>query len=241
MPWNCWSLSLGGEAGPACDEIDSELLPKPASLTLTAKRLAQVLGADIPADKVTEILTSLGFAVSADADDSWQATAPSYRFDIAIEDDLVEEVARIYGYDRIGESTAYAQMPLAEVPETSVQIELAADALAARDYYEVITYSFVDEALDALVNGATSALALSNPISSEMSVMRASLWTGMLQSASSNVARQQERVRVFEIGNTYHGTLDAPNEVTRIAGVVLGTRREAHWSNEVRKVLIFLM
>ena len=229
----------GGEAGPAYDEIDSELLPKPASLTLTAKRLAQVLGADIPADEVTEILTSLGFAVSADADDSWQATAPSYRFDIAIEDDLVEEVARIYGYDRIGESTAYAQMPLAEVPETSVQIELAADAIAARDYYEVITYSFVDAALDALVNGATSALALSNPISSEMSVMRASLWTGMLQSASSNVARQQERVRVFEIGNTYHGTLDAPNEVTRIAGVVLGARHEAHWSDDAQSVDFF--
>lgn len=225
----------GGEAGPACDEIDEHLLPQRSSLSLTAKRLAQVLGADIPGDEVTEILTSLGFAVTAE-DGRWQATAPSYRFDIAIEDDLVEEVARIYGYDRIGESTAYAQMPLAEVAETSVDIDRAADALAARDYHEVITYSFVDESLDALVSGEPSTLALSNPISSEMSVMRASLWSGMLQSAASNVARQQERVRVFEIGNTYHGSLEAPKEVTRIAGVALGDKHDVHWSSSAQSI-----
>ena len=221
----------GGEAGPLRDDVDENRLPKRKPVALTGARLRQVLGCEIPAKKVTEILTHLGFVVT-ESEHDWSVAVPSHRFDIAIEDDLVEEVARVYGYDRIPEATATLRMPLSAVPETAVDAATVADTLVARGYHEVITYSFVDKALDETISGDTNELALSNPISSEMSVMRASLWTGMLQTAASNLARQRERVRIFEIGNSYHGTLDTPREVQRVAGLVVGAVRDEHWSEK---------
>ncbi len=225
----------GGASGPLVDDYDEELLPDRAAITLTAARLRNVLGADIPAHTVTDILTALGLEEEERSDD-WSVIPPSYRFDIAIEDDLVEEVARIYGYDRIPETTATANMPLGPVTETFVDLDQVADALVARDYQEVITYSFVDERADQRVSGAASELVLSNPISSEMSVMRSSLWVGMLNVAASNVARQQERVRIFEIGKTYHGSRDEPVEIVRVGGLVLGLAAPEQWASDARAV-----
>ena len=116
---------------------------------------------------------------------------PGFRFDIDIEDDLIEEVARIYGYDRIPEATGIAEMPLGPVTETGIDLERVADTLVARDYQEVITYSFVDANSNKLVTGDTTELVLSNPISSAMSVMRGSLLPGMLSVAAMNVSRKQ--------------------------------------------------
>ena len=228
----------GGEAGPLVDDYDEDLLPKRPSIMLTSARLRQVLGAEISTHKVTEILTALGLEEEERSDD-WNVIPPSYRFDIAIEDDLVEEVARIYGYDRIPEATATANMPLGPVTEKTIDLDVVADALVARDYQEVITYSFVGEADDARVYGSKSELVLSNPISSEMSVMRSSLWSGMLAVAASNVARQQDRVRIFEIGKTFHGSLDAHVEVVRVAGLVLGPALPEQWSSKPQTVDFF--
>ena len=219
----------GGSAGPLVDDCDEALLPKRPSITLTSARLTQVLGAEIPRQKVTEILTALGLETEERGAD-WSVTPTGYRFDIAIEDDLVEEVARVYGYDRIPEVTATADLPLAAVTEKTVDLDQVANALVARDYQEVITYSFVDEASDQRISGTKSDLILSNPISSEMSVMRSSIWVGMLDVAASNVARQQDRVRIFEIGKTYHGSRTAPVEVVRVGGVVLGSTFGEQWA-----------
>jgi phenylalanyl-tRNA synthetase beta chain len=162
-------------------------------------------------------------------DPGWLVLAPSHRFDISIEADLIEEVARIHGYDSIPETTAYAQIPLATVTETKVDFEKVAATLIARDFQEVVTYSFIDASVNAAISGSDSELVLSNPISSEMSVMRASLWPGMLAAASANNARQQDRVRLFEISKSFHGSLDSHTEVLRIAGLAYGTRNPEQW------------
>ena len=228
----------GGQAGPLIDHHDAAHLPEPSSLRLRTSRLARILGAEIPADRVTQILTGLGLDAVADGD-GWTVRIPSYRFDIDVEDALVEEVARIYGYDEIPEVTATGDTPLAYAPEAVVDLEAVANTLVARDYQEVISYSFVERKIDEQISGKENQLALSNPISSEMSVMRSSIFPGLLEAAASNVARQQGRVRFFEIGKTFHGTLDAPVEVVRVSGIVTGDRVDKQWGSSAQAVDFF--
>jgi phenylalanyl-tRNA synthetase beta chain len=218
----------GGEVGPLDDNIVAEYLPQNAPLTLRKKRLLRVLGTKIDADRVTEILSGLGMKTEAHQD-GWRVEIPSYRFDIDVEDALIEEVARIYGYDEIPEATAKGETPLALADESAVDLDLVANTLVARDYQEVITYSFIDAEINAKISGEQSELVLSNPISSEMSVMRASIWPGLLNAAEVNIARQQGRVRLFEIGKTFHGKLSAPQEVVRIAGLIAGDVVDEQW------------
>lgn len=228
----------GGSAGPLVVESSTEHQPIRAPVNLRRSRLEILLGLAIPDDDVVAILEGLRLGVTP-SDDGWLVTPPSHRFDIAIEADLVEEVARIYGYDRIPEATAIAETPLETVTETRVPDDLAAATLVARDYQEAITYSFIDEGADALVSGGESALILSNPISSEMSVMRSSLLPGLLQAASTNLARQQDRVRLFEIGKSFHGTLEAHSEVVRVAGIAAGPALPEQWGSKTQSVDFF--
>ena len=201
-------------------------------------RLAKVLGTDIEADRVGEILSSLGLE-TVPSDTGWQVQIPSFRFDIDVEDALVEEVARIFGYDEIPEKTAIAETPLARATETTIDLDLIANTLVARDYQEVITYSFIDEKLNTLIAGSSSELVLSNPISTEMSVMRSSIWPGIIAAAAANVARQQDRVRLFEIGTTFHGTLDKPVETIRVAGLALGGVVPEQWGSGAQAIDFF--
>lgn len=228
----------GGEAGPLSDHVVAEHMPKNAPLVLRKTRLAKVLGTDIDADRVSEILSGLGLETRAN-DVGWEVKIPSFRFDIDVEDALVEEVARIHGYDEIPEKTAIAETPLARASETTIDLDLIANTLVARDYQEIITYSFIDEKLNTLINGASSELVLSNPISTEMSVMRSSIWPGMIAAAAANVARQQDRVRLFEIGTTFHGTLDKPVEIVRVAGLALGSAVPEQWGSSAQAVDFF--
>jgi phenylalanyl-tRNA synthetase beta chain len=203
-------------------------LPRTPAIDLRQTQLSRLLGTDIPANRVDEIFRLLRF----DADrktQGWSVKVPSYRFDLHIEHDLIEEVARIFGYEQIPEKTDVVELPLAVVPETRIDTQLLADTLVARDYQEVVTYSFVDPRIDTLVTGRTSTLLLANPISSEMAVMRGSLWSGMLAAAAVNLARQQVRVRLFEIGKTFHGDAIRPVEVQRIAGLVTGALFPEQW------------
>jgi len=228
----------GGKVGPLDNNVVTEYLPKNAPLTLRKERLLRVLGADIDAERVTEILTGLGMEIVAN-EGGWLVEIPSYRFDIDVEDALVEEVARIYGYDEIPEATAISETPLALASESEIDLNLAANTLVARDYQEVITYSFIDAETNTKIAGDESELVLSNPISSEMSVMRASIWPGLLNAAEANIARQQGRVRLFEIGKTFHGELTAPREVVRIAGLIAGDVVEEQWGRASQAVDFF--
>ena len=221
----------GGHAGPSEHTADESAIPTREPVILRRSRLEKLLGVSVPDDRVESILEGLELDVEK-TQDGWTATPPSHRFDLAIEADLIEEVARIHGYDEVPEATATAEMPLASSTESAIELDAIASALVARDYQEVITYSFVDAEHDRAISGEASQLALSNPISSEMSVMRSSLWPGMLASLGANAARQQDRVRIFEIGKSFHGTVDAPEEVMRIAGVCAGLRYPEQWSEK---------
>jgi len=218
----------GGKAGPLVLDRADEYAPERESIVLRRARLAHLLGAVVDDAEVESILRRLQFDVEA-IEGGWRARPPSHRFDVSKEVDLIEEVARIHGYDAIPETTLVAASPLERVTETVVDLERVAATLIARDYQEVVTYSFIDAAANRAFTGSDSLLVLSNPISSEMSVMRASLWPGMVAAAASNAARQQERIRFFEASRSYHGTLDAPEEVGRIAGLVMGSAAPEQW------------
>jgi phenylalanyl-tRNA synthetase beta chain len=228
----------GGEAGPLVVTMAEEYLPRRDSIRLRRDRLTRLLGVEIDDARVIEILHKLGVGVTENSG-GWDVVAPSYRFDIELEVDLIEEVARVYGYDEIPETTAIAETPLETLAGTQIDIDRAANALVAMDYQEVVTYSFVDAESNEAVTGSVSELVLSNPISQEMSVMRSSLWPGMLAAAASNASRQQDRIRLFEIGKSFHGTLADHNEVERIAGIVVGSALPEQWGAKAQPVDFF--
>ncbi|MGB5410514.1 MAG: phenylalanine--tRNA ligase subunit beta [Woeseiaceae bacterium] len=228
----------GGDAGPLDVQSADEHVPQRTAIELRRARLAKLLGVTIADEEVTSILRRLELTVT-ETEAGWEAVAPSHRFDIRIEADLIEEVARIHGYDSIPETTAIAETPLASVTETLIDSDSAAATLVARDYYEAITYAFVDAASNRLFSGVDSEIVLANPISSEMSVMRSSLLPGLVAAAAGNTARQQERVRLFEIGKSFHGTLNEREEVVRIAAVATGNAAPEQWSGKAQSVDFF--
>ena len=228
----------GGDAGPLVDEMSPQHLPTRADIALRKDRLTRLLGIEIDNAEIEQILTGLTMKLTA-FEGGWNISPPSHRFDIEIEPDLIEEVARIHGYDSIPETTELSQAPLATVTESKVDIEMAASTLIARDYQEVITYSFIDTAANKLFTGSDSELVLSNPISSEMSVMRASLWPGMVAAAASNNARQQDRVRLFEISKSFHGALGEHTEVLRIGGLATGAVNPEQWGMSSESIDFF--
>ena len=228
----------GGEAGPLVVESATEHLPERNAILLRKDHVTRLLGLEIANTEIVRILSGLELAV-AETDGGWKVTPPSHRFDIEIEADLIEEIARIHGYDSIPETTAFSQAALETVTETQVEMERAAASLIARDYQEVITYSFIDAEANKAFTGIESELVLSNPISSEMSVMRGSLWPGMVAAASGNVARQQDRVRMFEASKSFHGKLDDHSEVVRIAGLATGPVLPEQWGSKSENLDFF--
>ncbi|MBT8422268.1 MAG: phenylalanine--tRNA ligase subunit beta, partial [Gammaproteobacteria bacterium] len=220
----------GGVPGPLTDDRHPAQLPQRAPVILRRDRLRRVLGIELPDDTVADMFTRLGFAVE-EAGDGWSVTPTAVRFDIEIEADLIEEVARLHGYDNVPDIRFAADARLGESSEASVPLERAADLLADRGYAEVITYSFVDPELQALVLGAGDELSLANPISSEMSVMRRSIWPGLISAARENRKRQQERVRLFETGSIFSSEDTETNQKKVIAGLAMGRVTDEHWDD----------
>jgi len=228
----------GGEAGPLVVTTASEFLPKRETIRVRCARVSKLLGVEIDDNSIADILQRLGLIVTP-VEGGWDVISPSHRFDIELEVDLIEEIARVYGYDEIPETTAIAATPLELVTESKIDSERAATTLVARDYQEVITYSFIDADSNKRLTDVESSLVLSNPISAEMSVMRSSLWPGMLAVTASNASRQQDRIRLFEIGKSFHGTLDDHNEVVRIAGVCMGPALPEQWGGRSQSIDFF--
>jgi phenylalanyl-tRNA synthetase beta chain len=241
---------VGGEAGPVVEKMSAADLPSCAEITLIEAHIEKMLGLTIEAGEVEEILVRLGMNVSkidSDGMSGWTVIAPSYRFDMAIEADLIEELARIYGYNRLPVRTPTAATPLLPVPENQLAMKDVRRQLVGRGYQEAITYSFVDPATQKLLDPDVAPLALANPISADLSVMRTNLWAGLVQTAVHNIKRQQPRVRLFETGLSFvpqpgkdPSNLDESLVQDPKLGMLLtGTRTEQSWSEGEQNVDFF--
>jgi phenylalanyl-tRNA synthetase beta chain len=226
--------SAGGTAGPiAVARSDRPIAAVPA-IRLRHRRVQHVLGAQIPVDLVADLLTRLGMKVAGDKGE-WQVTPPSWRFDIRIEEDLIEEIARLYGFDNIPAQDAAGTDAVVPWTETRVRNDRASDLLVDRGYHEAIAYSFTDAAWQGILF-PDEALALANPISAELGAMRVSLWPGLLQAVRDNHRRQRHRVRLFEIGRRF---AKDGSETEVIAGVATGSVVDEQWGVESAKVDFF--
>ena len=229
---------VGGQAGPVVEAKSDADIPQTKEVSLRREKLDGRIGHHIGDEQVSEILTRLGFTVSTTGEGVakvWQVIVPAYRFDIKIEVDLIEEVARIFGYNNIPNIAPKAALKMCEKKEAKLSLINLKQVLVNRDYQEAITYSFVDPKVQALLHPDQAVMTLPHPISSEMSVMRLSLWTGLLQSMVYNQNRQQGRVRLFEAGLRFVPDESAENGVRQqnmLAGVISGLRVDEHWSME---------
>lgn len=229
---------VGGEAGPIVEAVSIENIPAEKTVALRRSKLDGRIGHHINDEKVSEILTRLGFAVTENGTSEekvWTVVVPAYRFDISIEVDLIEEVARIFGYNNIPNVSPKATLAMREQKEAQLPLSKLRNVLVNRGYQEAITYSFVDPKVQIQLHPGQATMTLPHPISSEMSEMRVSLWTGLLQSVIYNQNRQQGRVRLFETGLRFIPDESVENGVRQdnmIAGVLSGQRSEEHWDIE---------
>lgn len=223
----------GGLAGPVTEVVSKQNLPKRKSIVLRHARIGKILGFSIPYDAVGKILKSLNMEVKADRD-QWTVVPPSYRFDIDIEADLIEEVARIYGYNKIpalalvlnisGDKTSYALK----------NRKLVRSFLRDNGYHEVVTYGFTDPKLQALFDPDRKFVSLVNPISPDLSVMRTTLWPGLIKTALYNQNRQQERIRFFEMGMRFRD-----EQSDALAGIVIGDLYPLEWDSQPKAADFF--
>jgi len=218
----------GGSAGPVDVTQSASHLPQREPVMLRRSQLARLLGTVIEPARVQRVFESLQMSVAATGE-AWMVVPPSHRFDIAIEPDLIEEVARIVGFESIPEADArgaqrFAALPEARAPEASVL-----ESLAARGYHEVITYAFVDPQLQSRLFPGHAGLALANPIASDLSVMRVSLWPGLIRAALENQRRQQDRIRLFEHGARFALESGATREIDSLAALTCGARAPEQW------------
>lgn len=228
----------GGQAGPVVEAMSGEHLPTPNQVSLRRDRLARVLGVSVADSQVLEILTRLGFGVEETAS-GWEVEVPTYRFDISIEEDLIEEVVRVYGYNNIPFVSPTAHLKMTRSPESTLNIRKLQQSLLALGYQEAITYSFVDPKHQSALFPEQPTLVLPHPISVEMSSMRLSLWPGLLSAAGYNQKRQRASVRLFETGLRFTTDAQAENGVRQepvIAGVVIGSVQGEHWADGEQSV-----
>lgn len=219
----------GGEAGPAVQVTQAEHLPAVDGILLRPGSIERMLGKKISPERVTAILSGLGFELRTD-EQGWQVSVPSWRFDVTLEVDLLEELARIEGYNSLP-SVAVTDTPQSlRRPEKQRSIRALRQQLLARDYQEAITYSFVDPKWQSAILPDHSSIELMNPISSEMSVMRGSLLPGLLQAVAYNQKRQHPRVRLFESGLVFTQAGEQRIQTPKIAAVASGRRHPEAWS-----------
>ncbi|MDF7667704.1 phenylalanine--tRNA ligase subunit beta [Orbaceae bacterium ESL0727] len=221
----------GGEVGSIINITNQNEIPKHPTILLRREKLDRIIGISIETQKITDILERLGCSVEY-KEDMWLLKSPTWRFDLEIEEDFIEEVARIYGYNNIPNANLKIESVMKPKPEGKMTLKWVKELLADKGYQEAVTYSFVDPKIQQILHPEEAVISLPNPISSEMSVMRLSLWTGLLGAVLYNQNRQQSRVRLFETGLRF-----VPDEKSELgirqelmlAGVITGTLYEEHW------------
>lgn len=225
----------GGQAGPVDDIVTG--LPQRDAVRMRASRARKVIGVDIADDEMAAIFERLRLPVRREAE-IFLVDPPSYRFDLQIEEDLIEEVARIWGYERLPVRPPVGPMPMRPAPEAQRSVVQLARSIAERDYQEVITYSFVDSDLDRRLSGI-EPIRLLNPIAAQMDVMRTTLWGGLIEALRTNLNRKAERVRIFEIGRVFAADTQRTSEdgqqvpgiaqPRRVALLAYGSQYEEQW------------
>ena len=219
---------VGGKAGPVIEVTAKNELPVRAPISLREARIARVLGANVPGATVADILLRLGMQVES-SKTGWQVIPPAFRFDLSIEEDLIEEIGRIYGYDNLPSTTPSVHLQMPSRPEGRVRLDRIKQSLVDLGYAEAITYSFVDPKLQQILDPQQEALALANPISAEMGVMRTNLWPGLVQALQYNLNRQQNRLFLFECGLKFVRQDSELKQEMMVAGAITGSRCPAHW------------
>ena len=227
----------GGQAGEVVEKTAN--LPARAQVTLRLAKLNSILGITLDSDLVSQQLTRLGFDFQQQGD-SFVVQAPSYRFDIEREEDLIEEIARLYGYQHIPALTPTGQLTMLPQSEFTKPLNVLQETLVAQGYQEVVTYSFVDAQWETDLMANTNPVKLHNPIASDMSVMRSGLWGGLLEVLKYNLNRQQDRVRIFETGAIYQHAVPAGfSELKRLSGLVYGSVAPEQWGSEAKAADFF--
>ncbi|MFZ9613902.1 MAG: phenylalanine--tRNA ligase subunit beta [Candidatus Methylopumilus sp.] len=221
----------GGEAGEITEVLNA--LPKRNEIHLRLKKLNAILGIEVPSQDVERIFMQLGFEVNKTIE-GFKVTPPSYRFDIAIEEDLIEEVVRLYGYDKIPSHHPVSHQAM--LPTSGTYHRDLKEALTSRGFYEVVTYSFIEDEIEKSLHGNSSPIQLQNPIASQMSTMRSSLWGSHLEVLTYNLNRQVSRLNIFEIAQTFHGAKKEFFETEVISGLSYGSFMPEQWADKIRDI-----
>jgi phenylalanyl-tRNA synthetase beta chain len=228
----------GGTLSQVQAVVSDQHLPKPAVIALRREKIAQRLGVAVLDEQVESIFGRLGFGLQS-AHHGWNLTSPSYRFDMAIEMDLIEEIGRLYGYNNLPETPVNAPMTLNELPESEQALYALKTALVQRGFNEVVTYSFVEEDKQVLLAPDLPYVLLQNPISDDMKAMRTTLLPGLVKTIAYNQNRQQPRVRIFESGLVFYKNESDPTGATQVpmfGGAIVGSVADSGWDEPARPV-----
>ncbi|MBU0456212.1 MAG: phenylalanine--tRNA ligase subunit beta [Gammaproteobacteria bacterium] len=219
-----------GSAGPVIEEKLEQYVPKPSSIAFRPERAVKLLGVAIEPKEMWEIFERLGMKIKGTVHaECWEVSAPSFRFDISLEEDLIEEIARIHGYDSIPEAAHPIALDCPSDLFKTDQINQLRHLMAHRGYHEVVTYSFIDPKDQHAFDPNEKAIALSNPIAANMAVMRTSMLPGLVNTLIFNINRQQERVRIFEQGNCFVSHNDQYEQKHVMAGLIYGSVDPEQW------------
>ena len=229
---------VGGQAGPVINAQSDAHLPTRQPVVLRPHRIEKVLGMSIPGTQVAEILGRLEMDVQQQGED-WQVIPPAFRFDIELEEDLIEEVGRIVGYDQLPNTRPQGALWMKARPETSLSLRRIRHFLVDQGYQEAITYSFVSPELQSLLAPTDAVVNLSNPISSDMATMRTTLWPGLIQAMQHNLNRQQNRISLFECGLRFIQQDTELNQEMMVAGLRAGDNLPEQWGAKARRVDFF--
>ena len=228
----------GGTASQINETLDSKLLPELEPIQISIEKISKVLGFDLDPSWVESKFKFLDFDFKKNNDSSWTIVPPSFRFDIRIPADIIEELARLYGYDKIPVQRLSVDANLSNAEQAKITSNELSSALVNRGYQEVITYSFISNEMHDLVDPDAKKILLQNPISDDMAVMRSSLWSGLIDTAKSNMRRGHHNARFFELGLCFSGT-DVDGQVQKIAGIISGNRHNLQWAGADREVDFF--
>ena len=228
----------GGKASEINQCVDTSSLPTIEQINITSEKISRVLGFELDPAWIESKFKSLHFDTISHGNSSWTIDPPSFRFDVRLQADLIEELVRLYGYDKVPVHSLSSSVNISSAKQTQITSHDISHSLVNRGYQEVITYSFISNEYHDLIDPNSEKIALKNPISDDMSIMRSSLWPGLLQTVQTNQRRGHTNARFFESGLCFRG-VSVDQQEQKIAGVICGQRYDLQWGSTERNVDFF--